>query len=130
MAELFQQWLEAEQAKVLPKSKIGEAIEYAVTHWLALTRYLESGILSIDNNVAERALRKPVVGRKNYLFAGSDEGGRRAAIFYTFVESARRNGVNPYAYIKDLLDRVSSWPARQIAELFPDRWKPPDTESG
>ena len=102
---------------------MGEAIGYTLDQWTALTRYLDDGRLDIDNNAAERALRRVAVGRKNWLFAGSDEGGRRAAIFYSLIETCRRHGVEPFAYLRDVLERVSTHPAKDIAALLPDQWK-------
>jgi hypothetical protein len=116
-------WMISQEMDILPKSALGEAFTYARNQWAALNRYVGDGDLAIDNNAAERALRGIAVGRKNWLFAGSDEGGRRAAILYSLIESAKRVGVNPEAYLKDLLERVSSHPMSQIAELTPSRWK-------
>lgn len=123
-AEKFEEWLKAAADRALPKSPIGQAIAYARNHWAALTRYLDHGFLSIDNNAAERALRPIAVGRKNWLHLGSDKGGRTAATLLSLVESCRRCGVEPFAYIRDLLVRVSTHPASRIAELLPDVWKP------
>jgi transposase len=118
-------WLETAAGEVLPKSPIGEAIAYTRSNWSALTRYLEAGYLSIDNNASERALRPIALGRKNWLHLGSDRGGRTAAILMSLVQSCRALGVEPLAYLRDVLDRVSKHPASRIAELLPDAWKPP-----
>ncbi len=99
-------WMVSQEMDVLPKSALGEAFTYARNQWAALNRYVEDGDLAIDNNAAERALRGIPVGRKNWLFAGSDEGGRRAAVLYRLIESAKRVGLNPEAYLKDLLERI------------------------
>lgn len=107
----------------LPKSPLGEAIGYAQRQWQALTRYTEDGILAIDNNVAENALRQVVLGRKNYLFFGSDAGGRRAAILYSLIGTCKRIGIDPFAYLRDVIARVSTHPARRISELTPRGWK-------
>jgi transposase len=125
--EAFKNWLETERTEVLPRSPIGEAIGYAMDQWQALNRYLDDGRLEIDNNDCERALRTVAIGRKNWMFAGSDAGGKRAAIIYTLIESAKRHGVDPFAYLRDLLDRVSIHPASRIAELLPDRWSPSES---
>lgn len=110
--------------EVLPKSPIAEATTYARNQWDALNRYLEDGILAIDNNLAERTLRTVAIGRKNWLFAGSDKGGERAAIIYSLIASCKQCGVEPFAYLRDVLNRVSSHPASRVEELFPCNWKP------
>jgi hypothetical protein len=116
-------WLLAQVGVVLPKSPLGEAIGYTLDQWTALTRYLDDGDLDIDNNAAERALRGVAVGRKNWLFAGSDSGGRRAAILYSLIATCKRHRVEPFAYLRDIIERVSTTPARAIATLLPDQWK-------
>jgi transposase len=123
-AAKFEEWLNAAADQVLPKSPIGQAIAYARNHWAALRRYLGHGFLPIDNNAAERSLRPIAVGRKNWLHLGSERGGRTAAVLMSLVESCRRCGVEPFAYIRDLLVRVSTHPASRIAELLPDVWQP------
>ena len=119
----FRAWLLRQVGVTLPKSPLGEAIGYALDQWTALTRYLDDGRLDIDNNAAERTLRGIAVGRKNWLFAGSDAGGHRAAIFYSLIETAKRHGVEPFAYLCDIIARVSTHPARDIAALLPPNWK-------
>jgi len=121
--EEFKGWLDREELSILPQSAMGEAFTYARNQWERLTRYLDDGDLDIDNNVAERANRNVAIGRKNWLFAGSDEGGRRAAVLYSVIESAKRNGVEPSAYLADLFARISTHPASRLAELLPDQWK-------
>lgn len=116
-------WLEENLKTTLPKSPLGQAIGYARNHWQALVRYLDEGRLSIDNNAAERAMRPLAVGRKNWLFAGSQRGARAAAIFYTLIESAKRAGIDPLAYLRDILTRLPAHPHKQIGELLPDNWK-------
>ena len=117
-------WLEGELGKVLPKSPIGEAISYALNHWNALIRPLEAGFLEIDNGASERALKPVALGRKNWLFAGSDEGGRTAATLMSLCTTCKDFGVDPFAYLRDVLDRVSTHPNSRIEELLPDRGKP------
>lgn len=107
----------------LPKSPMGEAIGYARRQWRALTRYTEDGDFAIDNNASERALRMVAVGRKNWLFAGSDAGGRRAAILYSLIATCKRIGIDPFAYLRDVIARVSTHPMRRISELTPRGWK-------
>ncbi|GIK51511.1 MAG: hypothetical protein BroJett014_04840 [Planctomycetota bacterium] len=95
----FRIWLDKRidaRTGILPKSALGEAITYASRNYRALTRYTMRGYLNIDNNAAERALKNVVIGRRNWLFAGSDQGGKNAAVIYTLIESAKRCGANPY----------------------------------
>ena len=119
----FKVWLDEEKPKVMPASPIGQAIGYTLNQWEALNRYCDHGFLEIDNGVSERELRRIGTGRNNWHFAGSDEGGRRAAVLYSIVATCKRHGVEPWAYIADVLERVSTHPASKIEELFPDRWK-------
>lgn len=121
--EDIDQWLRAEQNRVLPKSPIGEAIQYTVNQWDALTRYLHDGDLDIDNNAAERTLRGIAIGRKNWLFAGSDRGGHTAALLYSAIQSAKAHGLDPFIYLRDLFLRIPTHPNKQIHQLLPDHWK-------
>jgi hypothetical protein len=111
VAEKFGEWLETTAGSVLPKSLIGEAIAYARTHWIALTRFVDFGFLSIDSNAAERAMRPIAVGRKNWLHLGSDRGGRTAAILMSLVQSCQSLKIEPLFYLRDVLNRVSTHPA-------------------
>ena len=123
---LFQQfhdWLETEAPKVLPKSPIGEAIQYALNHWAALARPLEAGFLELDNGACERAFKPVALGRKNWLFFGSDRGGETAAVLMSLCATCKRLGIDPQVYLRDVLDRVSTHPANRIEELLPDRWQ-------
>lgn len=108
---------------VLPKSPLGEALGYLRRQWRALTRYTEDGALAIDNNAAERALRLVAVGRKNWLFAGSDAGGRRAALLYSLIGTCKVLGLDPFAYLRDVIARVATHPMRRIVELTPRGWQ-------
>jgi transposase len=119
----FHEWLEAQVSQVLPKSPIHQAIQYALNQWQALLRYTRDGRLAIDNNPAERELRRVAIGRKNFLFAGSDAGGERAAILYSLIASCQRNSIDPLAYLTDLLQRVLVHPARKVNDLTPTNWK-------
>jgi transposase len=110
--------------QVLPKSPLGQALGYAQGQWPALNRYLDDGVLDIDNNLAERTLRMIAVGRKNWLFVGHDNGGHRAAIIYSLVASCKLCGIDPFAYLRDVLERISTHPASRIVELLPRNWKP------
>jgi transposase len=116
------QWLREQQRQVLPKSPIGEAITYARNQWNALLRYTTHGFLEIDNNAAERALRPLAVGRKNYVFFGSDMGGDTAAVLYSFTQTCQHLGVEPWRYLRDVLERLPTHPAERLEELLPDRW--------
>lgn len=121
----FKNWLDEitfEQA--LPKSPIRQAINYAFNGWEALCVYTQDGDLSIDNNVAERLMRPIAVGRKNWLFFGSDNGGRTAATLFTIAQSAKRHDLNVFTYLKDVIARISDHPANQLHDLLPDRWNP------
>jgi transposase len=115
--------LEGWSGQVLPKSPMGKAVTYALGQWIALNRYVDHGVLSIDNNLAERVLRMVVIGRKNWLFAGSDNGGKRAAVIYSLVASCKLCGIDPFAYLCDVIDRVSIHPAKEILQLVPANWK-------
>ena len=105
--------------QVSSKSDLARAIGYTLTRWQALTRYRDDGSLEIDNNAAERALRGVALGRKNYLFQGSDAGGERAAAIYSLVESAKLNGLDPLRYLRDVLTRIAEHPINRIEELLP-----------
>src|SRR3954470_12811355 len=106
--EQFRSWIDKEYPKVLPKSPMAEALGYARNNWTALVRYTETGYLAIDNNVAEREMKRIAIGRKNYLFVGSANGGRTAAVLYSFTSTCQRLEVEPWAYLKDVLSRLPS----------------------
>ena len=110
------------QVEVLPKSPEGRAVRYTLKNWSALTRYCEDGDLQIDNNATERAIRGVAVGRNNWVFFGSDEGGKTAAVLRSFVASCQRVGVDPFVWLKDILSRIADHPITRIAELLPHNW--------
>ncbi len=110
------------QGEVLPKSPEGRAVRYTLKNWTALTRYGEDGDLQIDNNSAERAIRGVAVGRNNWVFFGSDEGGKTAAVLRSFVASCERVGVDPFVWLKDTLSRIADHPITRIAKLLPHNW--------
>jgi transposase len=116
-------YLQAEQAKVLPKSPIGQAIAYTLSNWAALIRYCEDGDLEIDNTGAERTMRGIAVGRRNWMFYGSDNGGRTAAVLTSFVASCKRHGIDPFEYLRDVSARISAHPRDRLEELLPDKWQ-------
>jgi transposase len=118
-------WLEATVPKLSGKSELAQAMRYALGRWPALIRYLDDGRLEIDNNAAERALRGVALGRKNYLFAGSDRGGERAAAVYSLIETAKLNGLDPETYLRDVLARIADHPINRITELLPWNWAVP-----
>ena len=115
----LQSWMEAMLRLLSNKSETAGAIRYALSHWRALTRYLDDGLLEIDNNSAERALRCVALGRKNYLFAGSNSGGERAAALYSLIGSAKLNGLDPELYLRAVLSRIAEHPINRIAALLP-----------
>ncbi len=116
-------WLEEQSRLVLPKSPIGGAIGYARSNWAALNRYTEAGFLAIDNNASERAEKPVAIGRKNWLFAGSEGGGRTAATPFSLASTCKALKIDPFGYLRDVLKRVCTHPARKVAELLPDRWR-------
>ena len=128
----FRTWLESQQAErggpVLPKSPMGEAIQYARNQWDALCVYTTDGRLAIDNNASENALRRVAVGRKNWLFAGSDNGGHTAATLFTLIATCQRHEVEPLSYLRDVLTRIAATPVSQLAQLLPDHWQPATTQ--
>ena len=120
----FRAWLETVLPQVAAKSAIAKAIRYALRRWEALLRYCDEGALAIDNNPVERTLRGVALGRRNFLFVGNDAGGERAAAIYTLIETCRLNGVEPFAYLCDVLEKLPTWPHRRLSELLPFNWKP------
>ena len=119
MLQSLHDWFEASLTKLSRKSDTTAAIRYALTLWPALTRYCDDGHLEIDNNAAERSLRAVTLGRKNYLFAGSDAGGERAAVIYSLIGTAKLNGLDPEAYLREVLTRIADHPINRIEELLP-----------
>jgi transposase len=124
IAETLRSWAEETARKLSRRSELAAAFRYMRARWTALSRCFDDGRLALDNNPAERALRCVAIGRKNYLFAGSDAGGRRAAAMYSLIESAKLNGINPQHYLADVLARIADHSARHIAELLPWNWQP------
>ncbi|MFC7410897.1 IS66 family transposase, partial [Hydrogenophaga atypica] len=112
-------WLSQLVGRVSAKSELAKAIGYSLTRWQALTRYCHDGRIEMDNNAAERALRGVALGRGNYLFMGSDAGGERAAAIYSLVQTAKLNGIDPEAYLREVLGRIADHPINRIDELLP-----------
>jgi len=122
LIEELRTWMEASLRRISGKSELAGAIRYALSRWTQLARYRDDGRLEIDNNAAERAIRALVLGRKNWLFAGSNDGGERAAAIYTLTETAKLNRIDPAAWLIDVLARLATHPAKRIDELLPWRW--------
>jgi transposase len=120
----FRLWLEGSLRTLLPKSPTAGAIGYALSNWAALNRYTDSGILDIDNNACERAMRPVALGRKNFLFVASDRGGRAAAIAYSLIQTCKLHAIEPFAYLTDVLRRLPAHPINRVAELLPFRCTP------
>jgi len=120
--EKLHQYLEKIREEVLPKSEAGQAVAYALKNWTALTRYLEDGDLSIDNNHTERSLRGIAVGRRNWTFVGSDRGGKTMAVLRSFVASCELANVDPFAWFQDVLTRIGECSIQQLDDLLPHRW--------
>ena len=127
MRQDFRVWLVEQQQRALPKSPLGAAVGYALSHWEALWRYTEQGYLAIDNNLSERTLRQVVVGRGNWQFCGSAEGGRTAAALYSVVGTCKHLGLDPFAYLRELLPSLYALgdnPAEEaLAWWLPDVWE-------
>jgi transposase len=125
----LESWLREQRARVSKNSDTGNAIDYSLKRWAglgwaALTRFLDDGRLCMINNAAERELRAVAVGRRNWTFAGSDEGGQRAAAVYTLIATAKLNDVDPKAWLADVLARLPDHPAKRIQEFLPWNWHP------
>jgi transposase len=122
-------WLDAQLQRIPGKSDLAGAVRYARSRWPALTAYVDHGQLEISNNAAENAIRPVALGRKNWLFAGSDAGGQRAALFYTLIRTAKLNGVEPEAYLRDVIARIGAHPVNRLHELLPWNSAPLATQS-
>ena len=114
--------MELIRRKTLPQGLLGLAIDYALKRWEALTRFIDDGVLEIDNNLIENAIRPSAIGKKNFLFIGHPEAGERSAVIYTLLGSCRRHGINPFDYLKDLFTRLPAVKITQIKEFTPAAW--------
>jgi len=115
-------WIEATLPRLSAKTEVAKAMRYALGRWSALSRYVDDGTLEIDNNAAERSIRGVALGRKNWLFAGSDTGGERAAAIYSLIETCKLNGIDPAAYLRSVLTHIADHPINRVAELLPWKW--------
>jgi transposase len=116
-------WMRAERARLSRHADLAKAIDYMLKRWPAFTRFLDDGRICLSNNAAERALRGIALGRRAWLFAGSDRGGERAAAMYTLITTAKLNGVDPQAWLADVLRRIADHPASQLQDQLPWHWK-------
>jgi transposase len=119
----LEKWMRAERARLSRHAETAKAIDYMLTRWPAFTRFLDDGRICLSNNAAERALRGVALGRRSWLFAGSDRGGERSAAIYTLIGTAKLNGINPQAWLADVLARIADHPASRLDELLPWHWK-------
>jgi hypothetical protein len=128
LIETLKPWFEQRLAKLPRKSTLGEAIGYALNHWQGLTRFLDDGRIEIDSNTVERSMRPIALNRKNALFAGHDLGAGNWAVLATLIETCKLHGVNPEAYLADVLGKlVDNWPNRRLAQLTPWAWQAAQT---
>jgi hypothetical protein len=122
LAEL-EAWMREERARLSRHAPVAKAMDYMLKRWPGFSRFLEDGRICLTNNAAERALRGIALGRKSWLFAGSDRGGDRAAVMYTLIVTAKMNNIDPQAWLADVLARIADHPARRLDELLPWNWK-------
>ncbi len=126
----FRQWLEKQKPRILPESKLGKAITYALNQWPYLSRYLDSGLVEIDNNAAERSIKPFVIGRKNWTFADSVKGANASAVLYSLVETAKANGLEPYAWFRYVLTQLPQLEkGARVEHLLPINLTPDDLKA-
>ncbi len=125
MVAALEAWMRAERPRLSRHAEVAKAIDYMLKRWPAFTRFLEDGRICLSNNAAERALRGVALGRKAWLFCGSDRGGRRAAVMYTLIGTAKLNDIDPQTWLADVLDRIAALPVSRLSELLPWNWHPP-----
>ena len=116
---VLRKWMKEQYMQVLPKSAIGKALAYSIERWDKLCRYAEDGMLNIDNNPVENSIRPVAIGRKNYLFAGSHEAAKRSAMLYSLLGTCKMHGVEPHAWLKNVLEKIPAHPINKIKELLP-----------
>ena len=119
----LEDWIRAERAKLSRHAEVAKAIDYMLTRWPAFTSFLDDGRICLSNNAAERALRGLALGRKSWLFAGSERGAERAAVMYTLIHTAKLNAVDPQVWLADVLARIADHPVNRVDELLPWKWK-------
>lgn len=124
VADALHSWLTMQRQKLARADVTAKAIDDSLSNWRALTRYLDDGHVPIDNNAAENAIRPLCIGRKNWLFVGSQQAGERAAVVMSLIESAKLNGHDPWAYLKDVFERLPTLKQRDLAQLLPHNWRP------
>jgi transposase len=115
-------WMRAERARLSRHAAVAKAIDYMLTRWPSFVRFLDDGRICLSNNAAERALRGLALGRKSWLFAGSERGAERAALMYTLIGTAKLNEIDPQAWLADVLARIADHPVHRLAELLPWNW--------
>jgi transposase len=123
LVDSLESWLREQRGKLSSKADLAKAIGYMLSRWQSFTRFLQDGRVCLTNNAAERAIRPLAVGRRNWTFAGSDAGGRRAAAMYTLIETCKLNDIDPRAWLADVLARLPEHPASRIDALLPWNWK-------
>ena len=119
----LEQWMRSERARLSRHAEVAKAMDYMLKRWPAFTRFLDDGRICLSNNAAERALRGIALGRRSWLFAGSDRGGERAAAMYTLIVTAKLNDIDPQAWLADVLRRIADHPAARLDQLLPWHWK-------
>jgi transposase len=124
LVRAFEEWMRRERPRLSRHAPVARAMDYLLKRWPGFTRFVEDGRICISNNAAERALRGVALGRKAWLFCGSDRGGDRAAFMYTLIGTAKLNDVDPQAWLADTLERIASHPIRHLHELLPWHWQP------
>ena len=129
VADALHDWLTEQRLKLAKADATARAIDYTLSNWRGLTRFLDDGNVPVDNNAAENAVRPIVLGRENWLFVGSQQAGERAAVIMSLIESAKLNGLDPWAYLKDVFERLPTLKQRDIAQLLPHNWRPADAQS-
>jgi transposase len=120
-------WMREERARLSRHNDVAQAMDYMLKRWAAFARFLDDGRICLSNNAAERALRGIALGRRAWLFAGSDRGGERAAFMYSLIVTAKLNDIDPQAWLADVLRRIADHPASRLADLLPWHWKKPAT---
>ena len=130
IVEALHTWLVAKRQALAKADVTAKAIDYSLSNWPALIRFLDDGDVPIDNNAAENAIRPLAVGRKNWLFVGSQEAGERAGNILSLIESAKLNGHDPWAYLKDVFERLPTLKNRDLAQLLPHNWCGPAVSTG